>query len=343
VLKRLLNIAPEEVTFARRRFRVPRESVRRRLERVGESFLHGYHAALAGVDPEVLTARLSDVELEFRGFAYEGAAMAIDLLDQLAPWRKPRLPAFLDGPGGPHIYMAHVGVGWSMARLPLRLEHRLSRLDPLLRWLALDGYGFHEGYFHWPQYADGKTWPKRLSRYGLRAFDQGLGRSLWFVGGADPDWITKALAVFPESRRANLWSGVGLACAYAGGADAWEIKRLRVAANVYYSHLAQGAVFAAGARSHAGNPAEHTELACQLLCDLTAQAAAAVSDETQLHAQEGSEPAYEVWRRLIRMRFSEKERHGHEPYPEHERLPMTPSNSQEENRKCPTIISTTSC
>jgi enediyne biosynthesis protein E3 len=328
VLKRLLHIAPEEVTFARRRFRVPRESVRRRLECVGESFRHGYHAALAGDTMETLVARLADVELEFRGFAYEGAAMAIDLQDQLAPWRKPRLPAFLDGPGGPHTYMVHVGIGWSMARLPLRLEHRLSRLDPVLRWLALDGYGFHEGYFHWPQYADG-TLPMRLNDYGLRAFDQGLGRSLWFVGGADPDWIAKTVAGFPESRCADLWSGVGLACAYAGGADAWEIKRLRVAATACYPHLAQGAAFAAGARSRAGNAAEHTEIACQVLCDLSAQEAAAISEETRRCAREDSGPAYESWRRLIRMRLTGEERHL-EPQPAYQELSMTTSNSEEE-------------
>jgi enediyne biosynthesis protein E3 len=330
VLKRLLHIAPEEVTFARRRFRVPRESVRLRLERVGESFLHGYHAALLGDGMEILSVRLSDVELEFRGFAYEGAAMAIDLLDQLAPWRKPRLQALLEGPGAPHTYMVHVGIGWSMARLPLRLERRLSRLDPVLRWLALDGYGFHEGYFDWPRYADGAAPPKRLSDYELRAFDQGLGRSLWFVGGADPDWITKTVAGFAESRRADLWSGVGLACAYAGGADAWEVKCLRGAANICYLHLAQGAAFAAAARSRAGNPAAHTEVACQLLCDLSAQEAAAVSDETRLLAREDSEPAYEVWRHLIRQRLTEEGRQPRKPQTEYQELSMRTSNPEEE-------------
>jgi enediyne biosynthesis protein E3 len=328
VLNRLLRIPPEEVTFARRHFRLPRESVRHRLERAGMSFLHGYHAALAGEGMESLTARLAEVELEFRGFAYEGAAMAIDLVDQLAPWRKPRLSMFLDGAGAPHTYMVHVGIGWSIARLPLRLESRLSGLDPVLRWLALDGYGFHEGYFHWPQYASATARPKRLGDYGLRAFHQGLGRSLWFVGGADPEWIAGAVAVFPQSRHGDLWSGVGLACAYAGGADAQEINRLRVAANQCYPHLAQGAAFAAGARSRAGNPAEHTELACQLLCNLSAQEAAAISDETRRHAQQDSAPVYEAWRRLVRMHFTGTQRQDREP--QYQRLPSTTSTIRKE-------------
>jgi enediyne biosynthesis protein E3 len=330
VLKRLLRIPQEEVTFARRHFRVPRESVRKRLEQVGTTFLGGYHAALAEEGMPALEAQLSAVEPEFRGFAYEGAAMALDLLDQLPPWRRPRLPEFLDGIGARHVYMVHVGIGWSMARLPLRRERRLLRLDSLLRWLALDGYGFHEGYFHWPRYADGTSRPKRLNGYGLRAFDQGLGRSLWFVGGADPQWIVQAVSAFPESRHRDLWSGIGLACAYAGGADSQEINRLRLAANDHYPHLAQGAVFAAGARNRAVNPAGHTELACQLLCDLSAQEAAALSDETRRHAQEDSEPAYEVWRRLIRMHFTGQERQLREPQSDYRGLSMTTSNSGEE-------------
>jgi hypothetical protein len=308
VLKRWLRIPQEEVTVARRGFRDPGEPTRRRLERVGESFLHGYHAALADEGLKSLTARLEDVELEFRGFAYEGAAMAIDLLDQLTPWRRSRLSAFLEGPGAPHTYMVHVGIGWSLARWTFSLERRLMQLDPLLRWLALDGYGFHEGYFCWPRYANGSTQPRKLPGYGLRAFDQGLGRSLWFVGGADPGWIENAVAAFPEPRRADLWSGVGLACAYAGGASPSDIHHLRDAGASYSAHLAQGAFFAAGARARAGNPAQHTDLACNLLCGHSAQEAAIVCDETRLQAQEDGEPAYEVWRRLIRTYFARAER-----------------------------------
>lgn len=307
MLKSWLSIPPEEASFARRKFRVPRDSVRKRLECVGTTFLVGYHAALEEAGMQALEARLLEVELEFRGFAYEGAAMALDLLDQVTPWKARRLAAFMDGPGSPHIYMVHVGMGWSLARMPLRLGRRLARLDPLLRWLALDGYGFHEGYFHWPRYAGGTRPPKRLRGYQLRAWDQGLGRSMWFVGGADAEWIAGAIAAFPASRRADLWSGVGLACAYAGGADPGEIRILRLASGTYHPHLAQGVVFAAGARSRAANLAEHTDLACQLLCALSLQQAAAISDGTRCQAQADSDPAYEVWRRLIREHFAQQE------------------------------------
>jgi hypothetical protein len=82
---------------------------------------------------------------------------------------------------------------------------------------------------------------------------------------------------------------------------------LRLAAGGHYPHLAQGVVFAAGTRSRAANPAEHTELACQLLCDISLQEAAAISDETRWRALADAEPAYEAWRRLIREHFAPQE------------------------------------
>jgi hypothetical protein len=320
ILQRWLRISPAETTFAGRGFHNGRNAARAKMERVGENFLRGYHAALADVGLEALSQQLAEIELEFRGFGFEGAAMALDILDQLQPWKVGRVQRFLSGPGKAHVYMVHVGVGWSLARFRFFHDLRLSRFDPLLRWLVLDGFGFHEGYFHWKGYADGALVPNRLRGYGLRSFDQGLGRSLWFVSGADPEYITLAMKPFPDSRRGDLWSGVGLACSYAGGSDAAEMEMLRVSAGPYWPHMAQGAVFAAAARERAGNPAPHTDLACRLLCRLTSREAAELSQDALATAVEDAEPLYEVWRRQIRARFrapgnSRKEPPAHLDHP----------------------------
>lgn len=303
----LLRIPAREASFARRKFHFFREPARQRLEQAGETFLHGYHIAMADEGNESIAERLNEIDLEFRGFAFEGAAMALDILDQLTPWRSQRIHKFLSGPGSAHIYMVHVGMGWSMARCRFGLQRRLARLNPLLKWLALDGLGFHEGYFHWPRYATGEV-PRILRHpgYGSRAFHQGLGRSLWFVGGADPEYISAAILRFPEPHRDDVWSGIGLASTYAGGAQSCDLHALRLASGPYWPHLAQGAVFAAGARQRAGNVSAHTEAGCQALCSISARRAAELCEETlrDLTAYAGpgnAAPAYEQWRRLIRL------------------------------------------
>ena len=304
LLRTLLKISPREVTLARRGFRGGGPGAWRRLERIGECFLHGYHAALEAGAVEDLPPRLDAVGREYLGFAFEGAAMGLVLLDHLLPWSR-RLAGFLDGPGAAHAYMVHVGAGWAIARLRLRVDRAMSHLDPLLRWLAIDGFGFHEGYFHWRRSVRGGRVPPGLVGYARRAFDQGLGRSLWFVEGTDVALIPETVRAFDSARWADLWSGVGLAASYAGGVEPGALSTLRVAAGPYGPALAQGAAFAAKARQRAGTPAAHTDLACQIFCGLVADEAAAVTDSALEDLPEaGPIPAYEAWRRRIQCRFA---------------------------------------
>jgi hypothetical protein len=296
----------DEASFERRGFAVT-GAAQQRLERVGAAFLSGYNAAL-GTTSQKLVQHLDSLDAELRGFAYEGAAMGLSLLDQLTPWRRNRWRSFLEGRGWPHIYMMHVGAGWAVARIPWRrrrLDRALERFDPLLRWLVVDGYGFHEGYFHWPAYVHGGPPGVRLTGYAARAFDQGFGRSLWFVDGADPARIAQTISRFPHARRGDLWSGVGLAASYAGGVDFSVLSAIAVAADEWRAHVAQGAAFAAGARARAGNPAPHTALACGVFCGTSAESAAGITEDAleDLHDREGW-PAYEVWRQRIQARFT---------------------------------------
>ncbi len=300
----VLGISPTETSFAKRGFHLGDARVRHGLEQIGLAFVTGYQAALYEEQVDAIALELNQVEVAYRGFAYEGAAMSLTLLDCLAPWRN-RVSAFLSGPGAQYTYLAHVGVGWGLARVPGGRQRILSQLDPLIRWLAIDGYGFHQGYFHWPRYVTQQTPPTKFPGYAARAFDQGLGRSLWFVQCADATRIASSITSFPASRQGDLWSGVGLACAYAGGVERDRIEALAEAAGTYRAHLAQGAAFAAEARRHAGNPAVHTDLACQVLGGISAVDAAKLTVEAQQQLpSDGDVPAYEIWRRRIREKMT---------------------------------------
>lgn len=300
-LRRLIfGIAPDEATFDKRGFHSPDDRVRIHLETVGGAFLRGYNLALEESHGTALVSRLDETGLLLRGFAFEGAAMALAILDGVTPWNGNRLQTFVEGPASPHLYMVYVGAGWALARLRGNVDRAVRKFDPLLRWLVVDGYGFHEGYFKPTKTIQCQKRPYQLTGYAGRAFDQGLGRSLWFVRGADVGCIAKTIAEFHPTRHSDLWSGVGLACAYAGGVGVDEVRLLRKEAGPYRDYLAQGACFAAKARQRASNPATHTEMACQVLCELPAEAAAEI---TQIALEnlppDGAFPAYEAWRQRI--------------------------------------------
>jgi len=302
----LFGISEREALFSRRGFPAQTDA-RPYLEKIGATFILGYNGALARMSNGSLVETLSRVDREMSGFAYEGAAMAMALLDMLTPWNRRRLDGFLSGPGEKHYYMVHIGAGWALARLKRSVPGYLQNRHPVYRWLVMDGFGFHQGYFRWRQYVEERRPEPGLSGYAARAFDQGLGRALWFVCGADVDQAVERVSAFPERRRADLYSGIGLAVTYAGKPTAAELGRLRALAQPYQKELAQGAAFAAKARERAGIPAAHTELACRELCGLSAARAATLSDRALADLpQDGDIPAYEIWRTRLRNMIAEE-------------------------------------
>lgn len=304
IRRRLLGLQPEETSFARRGFRGATAELRARLEQVGATFVDGYHAALAHNSPGAVARELSGVELDLCGFAFEGAAMGLALRDRLTPWRANRVHEFLRGAGDAHAYMIHVGVGWVWARMPFGFRRARLKLDPLLGWLAFDGWGFHEGFFHWPKYISGQPAPGRLNADERRVFDQGLGRSFWFVNGGDPDLIARTIADFSRERQPDLWSGIGLAATYAGIVSEAVLTDLIARAGANSPPLAQGSAFAAKARQRAGNLTEYTARATRVLCQMSAPDAARLCDTTLENLPASSAPpAYQIWRQRIQDHF----------------------------------------
>jgi enediyne biosynthesis protein E3 len=308
--KLVFSVSLSEADYSKRGFHCSDGRARKHFERIGETAIAAFNLALDEPQPEGLGARLeAEFDRELWGYAYEGAAMALTVLDCLSPWQKHRARRFAQGPGAAHIEIVHVGIGFSLARLHRRVEPAIPRFDPLFGRLVLDGWGFHEGYYHLPRCrregGPASGLPPHASR---RVFDQGLGRSLWFTQCAEVERISNAIAKFPLDRAGDLWSGIGLACAYAGGADRPEIEALGKAAGTYQAQLAEGASFGAKARQRGRCPSSHTSMACEVLCGKSAEDAAAVVDEALSKIKlDQQETAYLAWRRQVLARYETPE------------------------------------
>jgi enediyne biosynthesis protein E3 len=297
-ISHLLAVADSEASFARRQFWSADPVARGHLETVGRTFLAGYRAALDTRGDDLVEV-LQRSPAPLRGFAYEGAGMALALLDTLCPWRR-RLSTLLAGAGRAHRYMLHVGAGWALARLHRRPKPWHEN-DALLGWLAVDGFGFHQGYFHTAAYVERARVPRRARGYARRVFDQGLGRSLWFVCGADVRRAVQVIGRFNPCRHDDLWSGLGLAATYAGGTSRAALTKLRGDAGAFLPSVAQGAAFAAAARVEADNLTAETRLACRIFCGCEPEQAAAITQDVRARLTSGTlDQQYDAWRRGIR-------------------------------------------
>jgi hypothetical protein len=246
-------------------------SLREHLKSVEQLFTNSCTEALKDQGLDKLIEKFGDVDPEFAGVFFEGTAMGLAIVDFVSPSRADRWKRLQKDFGASHAFTLHAGLGMAMAKLEIRLDQRfgtqgiLDQYDPNYRAVIIDGYAFYLGYFDPARYIEKRFLPEPFSSKRSGAFDQGLGRSLWFSQRGNVRKIRAAIMRFAEHRQANLWAGVGLACAYSGGVGERRVTRLKNSADTHKKQLARGAALAALVRLQAGNMTDHTEAACQLL------------------------------------------------------------------------------
>lgn len=277
----------------------------RTFEPVAATLVDTFYATIDDPAPAALYARLEHVTPELRGIAYEGAGMGLAFLDGLLPTRN-RLAHFVNGPGAHYRALMYIGAGLVQPRLPRSTRRYLATIDPFHRWYVMDGYGFYEGFFNWEKTIR-DTRGSSFDGYAARAYDQGLGRSLWFSTGANVERIVATVATFPEARQPDLWSGLGLACAYAAGVmDRAAITTLVDAAGPYAPDLATGAAVASTFRGNSGQPAPHTDLACDVIWNQPSHQVAALACDCDQRRTETTGPdSYRIWRENIRATWAD--------------------------------------
>lgn len=301
-LRLLPPLRPSIADFQRRGFRHDNAVARALLERRARSFLAGYGLTRRHGVGE-LEARLADLSPDDRGFGYEGAAFAAAAADLIRPGRRKSLLADLFAVAGdryPHLM--HVGAGWVGLLTSPTTILRHEPLDPLLRWLAVDGAGFARAFLRGPR------WTARLAAAPWTAdpvraaLYQGVGRCMWFMECADVAAIRRRIATFPEPAHVELWAGVGLAVTYAGAAERPDLAELTTLTGAHRHALAQGAAFAAGSRQIAGHVPDHTRTALLAIAGVSVEVAV---DWTNAAARDsvsgvGAIEGYRAWQAQIR-------------------------------------------
>lgn len=296
-VRKLLMLESDEASFQRRGFSSCTPCKRFVLENVGGAFIAGYNAAITSGHLEDVIGHVAGVSQAEKGFAIEGAAMGIAILDAF-PFRTPLLPACIEAFRKDFTYLVHVGAGWSLARVPWRKHEVLGALDPIHKWLAFDGLGFHDTYFSYRRHADRR---RNLVGYSSKAYDQGVGRGLWFIAGGSVADATGRILAHPAGRQSDLWSGLGLAMAYAGPVRSDDLVSTYQSAGPNAVHYAQGIAFACEARVQARHVPAHTDLAARVIWGVGAEAIAQLVRETRgrLPEADGEQPRYEVWRQDV--------------------------------------------
>ena len=208
-----------------------------RISNARKSFVTGYQKALKASKKELPTL-LNDMTGNSRGFALEGAAMAVTMMDELDKANQDLLATLLSKRQESERMLCAIGIGWASARIRYPIQwFPASIFSKQEIQSIIDGYGFHQGFF-------GKYKPKASADLKYTAFEHeaylnGIGRSIWFTQNGIIENIKEIIVKYPTCDKKALWSGVGTACAFTDNID--QVDKLQNSAQRYESYIYEGA------------------------------------------------------------------------------------------------------
>ncbi len=227
-------------------------------------FTTGYNAAIE-TDPQTLAKHLEGLDVIERSVMLEGSYTAVATMDLQEGANWANLQELMAASSDSIIAM-NEGIGQALCQQRMQIDFVPKVTATFWGWLAVDGYGCHAGYFRWPETIAQQKIPACLDEIGIKAFDQGVGRAMWMMGAADPKTIKRLVNNFPPSRRADMWSGVGMMVGMWGADDSKDMRRFLLASGRWRPWLQLGVSWSTMGRAQAGQIMDYTRDACRVIC-----------------------------------------------------------------------------
>jgi hypothetical protein len=240
-----------------------------RMEKIKSLFMETQLFCASNNNQNLLLEYLEKAQPEFRSIGYESASMSIALKNFNG---NPNMLDWLDfahGPAKAHQAQVYVGLGWAIAKLNLPFLSTTNKIELLLQYHVADGCGYYDGCFRQRQSIANTQIPDYVPAVLLPLYDQGIGRSLWYMCNAEIEKIKGKIETFTIKRQASLWRGIGIAVAYVGGCNDIALKLLIQAAKENDFQLTCGAALAVKSRVTANTVDEETNSCSQQLFALT--------------------------------------------------------------------------
>lgn len=262
-------------------------------------FLDGFGAALESETPKV-ESDIDKLPLIDRGVAFEGAAAAKAVIDLSATNFSKSETSSLLIDSSRYSFLIFLGIGEALAQLRMPPQICNAFSDENWSGQIIEGYGFFDGYFNWHNAIIKQVYPAELNLDLRAAYNQGIGRAIFFMTNGNPQKMRDSILSFEPTRRAELWAGAGLPTAYIGGHTERELRRLIDLAGEHRAEFMQGIMLGTSARNQQSFIPEHTELATKIVYGASALKSIEYSDS--LSKLIDSRESYSMldWQHMVR-------------------------------------------
>lgn len=271
-----------------------------RSDRPMRFFLQGYQLANE-LEPEELANHIASYSVLDRKVVYEaayGAYTSADLSSSGALDRTLKLMQTFPETLPSMFY----GVGMGLSLLDASVAWTAADIENSWGWLALDGYGFGEYYFRWTKRLH-RTAPEGLTSGGLRAFDEGAGRAIWFMCKCDPNSVREVVESFVPERRASLWVGLGMMAGLWGFSGKKNMQQLMRVAAANVSSFQMGVAYGLFFKTLSGELEDFNKDAGQVVCGIPAEEVVGMVADYYKGVELGDFNSFHNWRENVHSTF----------------------------------------
>ena len=204
------------------------------IETVFNTFQQGKALSDQELGLDELISKLNEFEPRYRSVAFEGASMSVALQNSIETWKTYAEQT------EKHATQVHIGLGWAIAEQQIDLASSLSQIDSAWQQKVLDGYGYWHGLFRRRLTIRTQQIPTEITSEHQTGFDQGVGRSIWYLSKGNVSKLENIISHFTDERKPNLWQGLGVASTYVGGCSDELIAELNSAAGENKTNFDKG-------------------------------------------------------------------------------------------------------
>lgn len=218
------------------------------------------------------------ISVAFEAASFVIAQKSIQNNKNLKDWT-----AFLNATKGIHDSQVYVGLGWALASINVDISHYTYNIKPLMRSRVIDGYGYYNALFKRRLAIRTANIPDEISSEQEPSFNQGIGRSLWYLAEGDLTKLKRYLNLIPKNRHPDLWRGIGIAYAYVGGEDVSLENKITSITNEYHTDFLSGIALTLYSREKSGLSLNSSSIIGQQLLSNSNDAIILISnyDDTQ--------------------------------------------------------------
>lgn len=221
-------------------------SIAERIDLIVSTFQKGRELEASASSIDELISDLNKIEPRYRSVGFEGASMGIAISKKF-DW------AEFHEKADQHSTQIHIGLGWAIGEQDWNVAESLESIDPEMHAKVLDGVGYWFGLFRRRLTIRTQGIPEQITAEFQSGFDNGVGRSIWYISKGDPEMALKIINSFPEERIADLWFGIGVASTYVGGCSEDLTSELKALSSVNSDSFDGGIASAKTSLTTAGN------------------------------------------------------------------------------------------